>query len=315
MEIRGSVGRNAENSSGDVLLVQRLLAQSASLLIPARDDPPTGICTAQTVMLIELFQSRVLAMTAPSGRVEPRSQTWYALNRQCGDDTAILHQALLDLESEAVNFAQRFIKDDTVRANYVARAKTYSEDILQRVKDGRLSPKAAAAEANEMRNGLLEAARLKSSDIGRAVAEAEKATGLTMEQLMAKYSNRLFQREFDALTAAEKDAVFIEIARAAGRPNPKFTGLASRLGKAGIGLLVVSLAIGAYSVATSDRPGREAARQGTGLLAGFLGSVGGGAAAGLACGPGAPVCVAVGAFVGGLVFTVGADITFEWLWN
>lgn len=41
----------------------------------------------------------------------------------------------------------------------------------------------------------------------------------------------------------------------------------------------------------------------------------GGAAAGLACGPGAPVCVGVGALVGGIAFAVGVDLTFDWLWQ
>jgi hypothetical protein len=40
----------------------------------------------------------------------------------------------------------------------------------------------------------------------------------------------------------------------------------------------------------------------------------GGAAAGLACGPGAPVCVAVGVFVGGALAALGADFAFEFAW-
>jgi hypothetical protein len=136
-----------------------------------------------------------------------------------------------------------------------------------------------------------------------------------MEQLQAKYAARLFGKEFGELAAAEQDAVFLEIVRAAGRPNPRFTAAASGLGKVGKGLLIVSLAFAVYNVASSDRPGREAVKQGAGIGAGFLGSVAGGAAAGLACGPGAPVCVGVGALVGGVLFAVGADFTFDWLWN
>lgn len=68
-------------------------------------------------------------------------------------------------------------------------------------------------------------------------------------------------------------------------------------------------------MATSERPGREAVRQGVGIGAGIGGSMLGGAAAGLACGPGAPVCVGVGALVGGIAFAVGVDLTFDWLWQ
>ena len=83
------------------------------------------------------------------------------------------------MRSEFGNFAQRFIQDSGVRANYISQAEQYSSEILNKVKCGTLSPQAAANEANSMRNGLLDAARLKNSDIGRAV-EAEKASDLTM---------------------------------------------------------------------------------------------------------------------------------------
>lgn len=36
--------------------------------------------------------------------------------------------------------------------------------------------------------------------------------------------------------------------------------------------------------------------------------IGGGAIAGLACGPGAPVCITIGAFVGGAVAALGVDL-------
>lgn len=57
------------------------------------------------------------------------------------------------------------------------------------------------------------------------------------------------------------------------------------------------------------------AKEGAVLGGGLLGSVAGGAAAGLACGSGAPVCVTVGVFVGGVMFAVGAEITFDSFWN
>ena len=174
-----------------------------------------------------------------------------------------------------------------------------------------MSAEEGALKVQELRNALLDAGRLHSSDIGRAVAVLEKATGKTLEELQAKYADQLFKTEFATLNAAQRDAVFLEIVRAGGRPNPYYTKLAARVGKAGKAVLIVSFAFAAYNVATSDRPGREAVKQSVSLGAGIAG----GAAAGLACGPGAPVCVGVGALVGGIVVALGAEQLFDWLWK
>jgi hypothetical protein len=315
--ITASVGRRGRNASQDVSLVQHLLRQNGHALVPAHLEMQPGRCDSQMIYLIELFQQRVVSMDPSTGLVEPNSRTWYALNGQSGPTVqdAVLDEALLLLESTAINFSERFIQDARVRANYVAEARRFAEEIVAEVQSGRLTPRHGAERAHLMRNSVLDAARLKSSDIGRAVAEAEKATGLTITQLMERYAQRLFSREFAELTAAEQDEVFLAIARAAGRPNQGFTAAARNLGRVGRGLIVVSIAFSAYSVATSDRPGRETARQGATIGVGFLGSVTGGAAAGAICGPGAPVCVGVGAVIGGVAFAFGAEITFDWLWE
>ena len=185
----------------------------------------------QTVMLIDLFQTRVVGMPAATGRIEPNSRTLFGLNGQSGPSTSTdpaLQDALDSLRGEVLNFAQRFIQDKSVREDYVAQAEKVSQEILEGVEKGELTPAEAAGQARAMRNGLLDSARLKNSDIGRAVSEAEKSSGLTMEELLAKYSKQLFQKDFAALGTAEQDAVFLEVVRAAGRPNPRFTGLATR---------------------------------------------------------------------------------------
>src|SRR3954451_20400840 len=134
-----------------------------------------------------------------------------------------LREALGAFESTAANFAARFIPDARVRANYVSQAQAASREIEAQVLSGAKTAEEGARQAAEMRNALLDAGRLNSSDIGRAVAEAEKAAGLSIEQLQAKYAARLFGRKFAELAAAEQDAVFLEIVKGAGRPNPRFT--------------------------------------------------------------------------------------------
>jgi len=82
------------------------------------------------------------------------------------------------------------------------------------------------------------------------------------------------------------------------------------LSRAGRGLIVLSVAVSVYNVATSEQPGQTAVREAAVTGAGIGGGIAGGALAGLACGPGAPVCVTVGAFVGGALAAFGVDMMF-----
>lgn len=315
MTLTDSVGERGKNNANDVRAVQSLLVENSDYLVPSRIPPPSGVCDAQTIALIKLFQERVVHLSPPSGLIAPQSPTWFALNRQSGPGSDPLQSAISELESEFLNFAQRFIKDANVRANYLAEARRFSQELLDDVKAGRLTPTAAAARANEMRNSLMEAMRVRSSDIGRAVAELEKATGKTLADLMEKYALKIYGKEFKLLSAAEQDIVYLEIVAKAGAPNPKWNARALKLGKIGRGLIVVSLALAVYNVASSERPGRQVVKEGVTAGAGLLGSMAGGAAAGLVCGPGAPVCVGIGVVVGGIAFGLGADLSFDWLWK
>jgi len=56
-----------------------------------------------------------------------------------------------------------------------------------------LAPIQAASKARLMRNALIEAARLSSSDIGKAAAVAEKASGLSMEALLRQVLEEIVQ--------------------------------------------------------------------------------------------------------------------------
>ena len=64
------------------------------------------------------------------------------------------------------------------------------------------------------------------------------------------------------------------------------------------------------AVAAAQRDAGAARRELAVTGAGIGGGIAGGALAGLACGPGAPVCVTVGAFVGGALAAFGVD--FFW---
>lgn len=222
-------------------------------------------------------------------------------------------RALDTLQAEALNFGQRFIHDARVRRGYIEETRRYAGMLREEVERGRLSTAQAAQQATDMRNSIMEAARLRSSDIGRASAQTLKANGRSLLELQEHYARRMFNAEFATLRRSQQQRVWKEIVIASGRANPRVSTHSLRLARVGRGLVFVSLAIAVYSISTAERPGLAAAREGATLGAGFAGSVAGGAAAGLVCGPGAPVCVALGAFVGGALFAFGADLSFEWL--
>ena len=83
-----------------------------------------------------------------------------------------------------------------------------------------------------------------------------------------------------------------------------------KLSHAGRGLIVISIALSVYTVATAENKVDAAGKEIVVTGAGIGGGIAGGALAGLACGPGAPVCVTVGAFVGGALVAFGVGLAW-----
>jgi hypothetical protein len=75
--IIASVGRNGVNAPGDVFVIQSLLDER--LPRPHTPVAVTGVADIGTTLAIEAYQAVVLNMAPPSGRVEPGSETYYAL--------------------------------------------------------------------------------------------------------------------------------------------------------------------------------------------------------------------------------------------
>lgn len=225
-------------------------------------------------------------------------------------EDSLVDEATRMIESEAVNFAQRFIKDARVREEYLRRSRQFVDELRSSYQSGALSARQAAQAAHQMRNELLDLMRRRSSDLGRAWAERLKARGAEFQALLDKYAKNKFGRAFALVSEAEQKAVLLEVLEAAGRPRPQATAAARRLGAFGRGLWVLSIGIAVYNIGTAEDKVQAAAREGVVLAGGFAGGALGGAAAGLACGPGAPVCVAVGALVGGVLGAILGDEFF-----
>ncbi|KZL18408.1 hypothetical protein PsAD2_02592 [Pseudovibrio axinellae] len=242
------------------------------------------------------------------------SASLYPQNLQ-GSDNRGLEQALHALESAALNFALRFIGDSKVRLDYQRQTAALSQRIRREVLAGKITAQQGAKTANSIRNEILKASRFRTSDIGLAFAEAHKKTGLSFDDLLAKYSGKKFGKTFSSLSKAQQNEVFLELVDSAGRNSEKHTKAVARNLRFGRALVVVSITISILNIIAAEDKLKATAKEGTVLGGGFAGGAAGGAAAGLLCGPGAPVCVTVGVVVGGVLGALGADYVFEWLWD
>ena len=229
-----------------------------------------------------------------------------------GYDRSMLEGSLSQMESAAMNFAHRFINDGKVRMSYVNQTKKVATEYRARVTSGAISAEDAAKQVQVIRNQILEAQRLRTSDLGKAKAVSLKKTGLTLTDLTEKYSQNKYGKSFLKLSNLQKNQVYLEIIESSGRPRPAVNSAAQKYTKLGRGLLLVTLGVAVYNIAVADDKAKATAREGVVIGGGFAGGAAGGALAGLACGPGAPVCVTVGVFVGGALGALGADVSFGW---
>lgn len=228
-------------------------------------------------------------------------------------DRSELEAALSQLESAAVNFSQRFISDGRIRTSYIRQTKELTHAYRSKVASGALSAEEAAKQVQMIRNEILEAQRLRTSDIGRAMAVNLKNSGPTLTELAEKYAKNKFGTSFANLSATNQNKVFLEIIESSGRSRPAMNVTADRLSKLGRSFVVVTVGIAVYNIAASEDKTKATAREGVIIGGGFAGGAAGGAVAGLVCGPGAPLCVTIGVFIGGALGALGADFTFGWV--
>jgi len=227
-------------------------------------------------------------------------------------DRLAFESSIMALQAEIANAGTHLVIDSTVREAYARQVVAMSHDLRFQVHRGKLTWKQAAVQAQETRNVIMEIMRSRSTPVGRAIAEQIKSKGKTLNELIAKKTLEQFGKNanFIALTPAQQNTVYAEIVKSAGKDSPRVSARMGKLSRAGRGLVVLSVAISAYSIAMADDKVDATKREVAITGAGIAGGIAGGALAGLACGPGAPVCVTVGAFVGGALAAFGVD--FFW---
>jgi hypothetical protein len=183
-----------------------------------------------------------------------------------------------------------------------------SDDMLDAYDAGIMSAEQASKLAHEARGEILEASRARQTKLGRAYAESLKKTNRAYKDLISESSIKRFGKSFEELDPARQEVVFLDIAQSAGRARASETRLAARLKWGGRALVVLTLALSVFTVATSPNPewaaGHELSTLGGGLAGGAAGGAAMGAMGGVWAGP---VGIAIGAAVGGILGALIAD--------
>jgi hypothetical protein len=222
----------------------------------------------------------------------------------------IFEATIRALESEIANIGAHVTLDSEARKAYKKQIFAMSSELRLSAESGRISWLSAATQAQNTRNVVMEIIRSKSTPIGLALAQQLKKEGKTLNELVARKTQQLHGRGamFDGLSKVDQNKIYSEVVKSAGKSNPKVTAQMKVASHGGRGLIFLSIALSVYTVATAenklDAAGKEIVI--TGVSIG--GGIASGALAGLVCGPGAPVCVTVGAFVGGGLAAFGVGM-------
>jgi hypothetical protein len=227
-------------------------------------------------------------------------------------DEEAFENAVKSLEATTASAGMHLEIDSTARRLYAREIKTMSDKLRLEVVRGKLTWPQAAAQAQATRNVIMQLSRLHTTPVARALAESKKAEGRSLNALIAEKTVKLFGKNavYARLTSSKQNRVFAEIVASAGRSHPAYTRNMMRLSYLGRSIILLSLALSTYNILTARSKSTAIKRELVTTTAGIGGSVAAGALAGLACGPGAPVCVTIGAFVGGALAAFGTG--FIW---
>lgn len=227
-------------------------------------------------------------------------------------DEEAFDNAIKSLEATTTSIGMHLEIDSTARRIYAREIKIMSDNLRREVLSGRLTLARAAEQAQSTRNFIMQVTRSRTTPVARAFAESKKAEGRGLNALIAEKTAKLFGKGtiFVRLTPSQQNRVFAEVVSSAGRSQPTITRRALQLSHLGRSLMLLSLALSTYNILTAANKSAAVKRELVTITAGVGGSIGAGALAGLACGPGAPVCVTIGAFAGGALAAFG--VGFIW---
>ena len=228
----------------------------------------------------------------------------YVVQREHALQDSPLERALELMEGTALRFSLDAISDEKIRANYIKNIKRMSQQTLDDVRAGKITAREGVQFSNEMRNKILMEHRKVTSAQGLAVVQKKKPEGRVLQDLLDKYSEQLFKKDYNLLTSAEQSKVHYTILEAAGRDDTSFSNGTKKMqlmGKLGI---LITAALATYQILNAENKVKETARQGLIVGGGAAGGILAGLGVSALCGPGAPICafavVIVGTIVGGV---------------
>lgn len=223
------------------------------------------------------------------------------------EDKKLFEQSIKALESQLANAGAHITVDSSTRLAYAREIRLMAKKLEAQALAGKITWGDAAKQAQETRNLIMEIFRRQSTPVGRAMAQKFKVTGYSLNELVARHASLNYGDDviFKDLTSVKKDRVYASIVKSAGKSNAEISAALSRFSYVGRALIVISLGISAYNIATSTSKLSTTRRELLSTGAGIGGGIAGGALAGLTCGPAAPVCVTMGAFVGGALAAFG----------
>lgn len=192
-------------------------------------------------------------------------------------DRQTFHQKWQQLDAElkllttaTIQLGKMFENDATQRANYSKAIKAMADEIRAIFVNsgGALALDEATSYAVTNRNLIMDAARGRTSPIGKAVAKLLKDEGKTMVQLLEAKAQKWFKTSFKNLSPDKKRQIYMEIMESAGRSNPTVNAVMKGLGKAGgkaLPMICIGLII--YDVATAEDKTKAVVQTGASLAA------------------------------------------------
>ncbi|WP_250441104.1 hypothetical protein [Caballeronia sp. AZ1_KS37] len=232
-------------------------------------------------------------------------------NEHAIDASEYLRKAEEALASTAATFANEAISDARVRQRYAAGIQRVSHMIQQEVEAGRMSAIDGATYCNRLRNQILIETRKVSSTVGRAYATKMKPVGPTLQETLDRYSRRLYQKSFLALTDVEKSNVAYSVIQSAGRNDVRVTAATGKLALAGRVAILVTATLAVVAIASSEDKITETSKQGTVIMGGMLGAFLAGLGTSFVCGPAEPICALGFALVGMGAGTALTELAFD----
>jgi hypothetical protein len=225
--------------------------------------------------------------------------------------------------------------------NYVEPARALAERAWREYQAGELSHIEARDLASNGRTEMLRDTRRQLSPGARAMSEAIREEGHSVEALTRRYALQLL--ESNPAARARYGVTVIDAARpevqaavrqlqnteevsqmviqAAGRPNATMTGVARTVRIVAPIAAATGVLSSTYEVLTAERGQRAwtAGREGASFAGGTLGSMAGGMAAAwtasLVCGPGAPACALIISLVIGGAAAYGGSRLATWAYD